>query len=300
MVAMVGGYDFTNNQFNRAIQARRQPGSAFKPIVYAAAIDKGYTPATVMIDSPVVFWDKNKQRDWKPKNYARSFHGKILLRNALAKSMNVITIKILQDIGIAYTIDYARNLGITSPINEDLSIALGSSGVSLLELVNAYTVFNNLGYKITPIFITKIIDRNGDVLEDNVAVREKVIAANTAYIMTNMLESVVKYGTGTQMLALKRPVAGKTGTTNDLKDAWFVGYTPRFVTGAWVGHDQSESLGPKESGAKAAGPIWLDYMSHVLEDKPIRVFQVPEDIVFAKIDAKTGLIGHCRIRGNTL
>ena len=290
VVAMVGGYDFKNNQFNRAIQARRQPGSAFKPIVYAAAIDKGYTPATVMIDSPVVFWDKDKQRDWKPKNYGRAFHGKILLRNALAKSMNVITIKILQDIGVAYTIDYARNLGITSPISEDLSIALGSSGVSLLELVNAYTVFNNLGYKITPIFITKIIDRNGAVLEDNVAVREKVIAANTAYIMTNMLESVVKYGTGTQMKALKRPVAGKTGTTNDLKDAWFMGYTPRFVTGVWVGHDQSETLGPGESGAKAAGPIWLDYMANVLKDKPIRVFQVPEDIVFAKIDTKTGLL----------
>ncbi len=290
VVAMVGGYDFKNNQFNRAIQARRQPGSVFKPIVYAAAIDKGYTPATVMIDSPVVFWDKNKQRDWKPKNYQRSFHGKILLRNALAKSMNVITVKILQDIGIAYTIDYARNLGITSPINEDLSIALGSSGVSLLELVNAYTVFNNLGYKITPIFITKVIDRSGEVLEDNVALREKAIASNTAYIMTSMLESVVKYGTGTKMRALKRPVAGKTGTTNDLKDAWFMGFTPRFVTGAWVGHDKSESLGRKESGSKAAGPIWLEYMANVLEDKPVRVFEVPEGIVFAKIDAKTGLL----------
>jgi len=290
VVAMVGGYDFKNNQFNRAIQARRQPGSAFKPIVYAAAIDKGYTPATVMIDSPVVFWDKNKQRYWKPKNYQRSFHGKVLLRNALAKSMNIITIKILQDIGVAYAIDYARDLGITAPLSENLSIALGSSGVSLLELVNAYTVFDNLGYKITPIFITRIVDRNGEVLEDNVAVREKVIAANTAYLMTSMLESVVNSGTGARMRALKRPVAGKTGTTNGLKDAWFVGYTPRFVTGAWVGHDQLESLGPKESGAKAAGPIWLDYMTRVLEDKPVRVFQVPEDIVFAKIDTKTGLL----------
>ena len=290
VVAMVGGYDFKNNQFNRATQAHRQPGSVFKPIVYSAAIDKGYTPATMMIDSPVVFWDKIQQRNWKPKNYQRSFHGKILLRNALAKSMNVITVKILQDIGIAYTIDYARSLGITAPINEDLSIALGSSGVSLLELVNAYTVFNNLGYKITPVFVTKIIDRNGDILEDNVALREKVIAPNTAYIMTSMLESVVKYGTGTKMRVLKRPVAGKTGTTNDLKDAWFIGYTPRFVTGTWVGHDKSRSLGPKESGAKAAGPIWLDYMTHVLEDKPVRVFQVPEGIVFAKIDAKTGLL----------
>ena len=290
VVAMVGGHDFKNNQFNRAIQARRQPGSAFKPVVYAAAIDKGYTPATVMIDSPVIFRDKAKNRDWKPENYQRSFQGKVLLRSALAKSMNVITIKILQDIGIDYTIDYARNLGITAPINADLSLALGSSGVSLLEVVNAYTVFNNLGYKITPIFITKIIDRDGEVLEDNIAVREKAIASNTAYIVTNMLESVVKYGTGTQMQALKRPVAGKTGTTNDLKDAWFVGYTPRFVTGTWVGHDKSESLGPKESGAKAAGPIWLDYMAHVLEDKPVRVFQVPEDVVFAKIDVKTGLL----------
>ncbi len=290
VVTMVGGYDFRNNQFNRAIQSRRQPGSAFKPIVYAAAIDKGYTPATVMIDSPVTFRDKVNNRDWKPKNYGRSFHGKILLRNALAKSMNVITVKILQDIGVAYTIDYARNLGITTPLNEDLSIALGSSGVSLLELVNAYTVFNNLGYRITPIFITKVIDRSGEVLEENVALREKAIPANTAYIVTNMLESVVKHGTGTQMKTLKRPVAGKTGTTNDLKDAWFVGYTPRFVTGTWVGHDKYEPLGPKESGAKAAGPIWRDFMTHVLEDKPVRVFEVPEGIVFAKIDTKTGLL----------
>ena len=288
--AMIGGRDFRESQFNRAIQARRQPGSAFKPIIYAAAIDKGYTPASVIIDSPVVFKDKERDFTWKPQNYHEKFFGPTLLRTALSKSRNVVTIKILQDIGIEYVIDYARKLGITSKINRDLSIALGSSGVSLLEIVKAYSVFSNLGYRVEPVFITKITDRYGNVLEQSKLERKKVIDMSTAYIMTDLLEGVVQNGTGWRVKKLGRPVAGKTGTTNNLFDAWFMGYTPRYTTGVWVGFDQEKPLGKMETGSRAASPIWLGYMQKALEGKSVRTFNVPEGVVFAKIDAETGLL----------
>ncbi len=288
--SMVGGRDFKESQFNRAIQSRRQPGSAFKPIIYAAAIDKGYTPATVIVDSPIVFEDADRDFVWKPKNYKERFHGPTLLREALAKSRNVVTIKILQDIGIDYLIDYARKLGITSTLNRDLSIALGSSGVSLLELVNAYSVFANQGYRVEPVFIRKIVDRDGNVIEEKKPLREKVIEKNTAYIMTNLLEGVVQNGTGHRVKALNRPAAGKTGTTNNLFDAWFMGYTPRYITGVWVGFDDERSLGEGETGSRAASPIWLAFMKRVLEGKPVQVFEVPDGVVFAKIDAESGLL----------
>ncbi|MGD8366408.1 MAG: penicillin-binding protein 1A [Desulfobacterales bacterium] len=288
--AMVGGRDFKESQFNRAIQSRRQPGSAFKPIIYAAAIDKGYTPATVIVDSPIVFEDTDRDFVWKPKNYKERFHGPTLLREALAMSRNVVTIKILQDIGIDYLIDYARKLGITSTLNRDLSIALGSSGVSLLELVNAYSVFANQGYRVEPVFIRKIVDRDGNVIEEAKPLREKVIEKSTAYIMTNLLEGVVQNGTGHRVKALHRPAAGKTGTTNNLFDAWFMGYTPRYITGVWVGFDEERSLGEGETGSRAASPIWLQFMKRVLEGKPVQVFEVPKGVVFAKIDAESGLL----------
>ena len=288
--AMVGGRDFRKSQFNRAVQSRRQPGSAFKPIIYAAALDKGYTPATMIIDSPIVFEDKYRDFTWKPKNYKEKFFGPTLLREALAKSRNVVTIKILKDIGIDYIIDYARQMGITSDLSRNLSIALGSSGVSLLELVSSYAVFANSGFRTEPVFITKIVDRDGNILEQADPIREKAIDKSTAYIMTNLLEGVVKRGTGWRVRALNRPVAGKTGTTNNLHDAWFVGYTPRFVTGTWVGFDEESSLGEGETGSRAASPIWLGFMKKILADKAIRVFQVPEGVVFSKIDAKTGLL----------
>lgn len=287
---MIGGRDFTSSQFNRAIQSRRQPGSAFKPLIYAAALDKGYTPASVIIDSPVVFKDVSRDFTWKPKNYKKTFVGPTLFRTALAKSLNVVTVKILEDIGIGYSIDYARKLGIHSDLSRNLSIALGSSGVSLLEIVNAYSVFANDGYHVTPVFITRIEDRNGNVLEETVPKRERVIERSTAYIMTSLLESVVTDGTGKRIRALKRPAAGKTGTTNNLFDAWFVGYTPRYITGSWVGFDEEAPMGKGETGSRAASPIWLDFMQRVLKDKPIKPFQVPEDVTFKQIDAKTGLL----------
>ena len=287
---MAGGKDFQESQFNRAVQSRRQPGSAFKPIIYAAALDKGYTAATTIIDSPIVFQNEEMDFKWKPKNYGKKFYGPTLLREALQKSRNVITIKMLQDIGVDYCISYARRLGITSKLSNDLSIALGSSGVSLLEMVKAYSVFANQGYLVEPVFIQKIVDRDGYVLEEAGTVREKVLEKNTAYIMTNLLEGVVQNGTVWRAKALKRPAAGKTGTTNNLFDAWFIGYTPRYITGVWVGFDAEQSLGESETGSRAASPIWLGFMKAILEDKPVKVFQVPEGVVFAKIDAETGLL----------
>jgi penicillin-binding protein 1A len=280
------------------LQSRRQPGSAFKPIIYAAALDKQfddepdrfYTPASVIIDSPIVFEDEERDFTWKPRNYKERFFGPTLMRDALAKSRNVVTIKILHDIGIDYAIEYARKLGITSDLAKDLSIALGSSGVSLLELTKAYSVFANQGYLVEPVFITKIVDREGNVLEEAAPDRIKVIEKTTAYLITHMLEGVVKHGTGWRVKALNRPVAGKTGTTNNLFDAWFMGYTPQYITGTWVGFDNEAPLGKSETGSRAASPIWLGFMKRVLEDKPPKIFEVPEGIVFTKIDAETGLL----------
>ncbi len=296
--AIVGGRDFRDSQFNRAIQSRRQPGSAFKPLIYAAALDKiyeeeperFYTPASVIIDSPIVFEDEERDFTWKPKNYKERFFGPTLMRDALAKSRNVVTIKILQDIGIDYAIEYANKLGIHSDLSKDLSIALGSSGVALLELTKAYSVFANRGYLVEPVFITKIEDRDGNVLEEMAPERIKVIEETTAYLMTHLLEGVVKYGTGWRVKALNRPVAGKTGTTNNLFDAWFMGYTPQFITGTWVGFDDEAPLGKSETGSRAASPIWLGFMQRILANVPLKIFEVPEGVVFTQIDAETGLL----------
>jgi penicillin-binding protein 1A len=295
--AMIGGRDFRQTQFNRAIQSRRQPGSAFKPILYSAALDKEsddpkkiYTPATIIIDSAIVFKDEERDFTWKPHNYKETFYGPTLLRKALVKSRNLVTIKILQDIGVDYAIEYAGKMGIESTLSRDLSIALGSSGVSLLELLRAYSVFANQGYLVEPTFVLKVVDRNGNVLEEMAPERKKVIEKNTAYIMTNLLEGVVKPGTGRRFRALKRPVAGKTGTSNDLFDTWFVGYTPEYITGVWVGLDEMAALGQGEGGARTASPIWLGFMKRVLEGKPVKVFKAPEGVEFAKIDADTGLL----------
>jgi penicillin-binding protein 1A len=293
--AMVGGRDFTENQFNRAIQARRQPGSSFKPIIYAAALDrkfsdprKVYTPATVIIDSAVVYEDRIQT--WKPKNYRDTFYGPTLLRDALAQSRNVVTVKILQDIGVDYTIGYARKLGIASELTRTLSLALGSSGVSLLELTRAYSVFANQGQVIEPVFTIKIVDRDGTVLEQAAPDPRQAIEKDTAFIMTSLLESVVQQGTAQRVKALGRPSAGKTGTTNDMYDAWYIGYTPDLVTGVWVGLDTEGMLGKNETGAVAAAPIWLGFMKRALTNVPIRSFEPPEGVVFAKIDAETGLL----------
>jgi len=341
VVALVGGRDFRESQFNRAIQARRQPGSAFKPVVYAAAIDKGYTPASIIVDSPVIYDATQDYEAWKPRNYEERFYGPTTLRNALAKSRNVITVKIAQELGVNYLIDYAKGLNLDGPFNKDLSMALGSSGVSLIDLTKTYAVFACQGRELSPILIRRILDRDGNILEENLppifpeegngsespteplspdpaweeqtspsrpgssvaeALSEKVdknttgrigrqlISHETAYIMTSLLQGVVQNGTGWRVKALGRPCAGKTGTTDSLYDAWFLGYTPSLIAGVWVGFDEEASLGKYETGSRAASPIWLAYMTEVLKDKPVRDFTVPKGIVFKKIDPRTGLL----------
>jgi penicillin-binding protein 1A len=289
--SLVGGRDFYASQFNRAIQSRRQPGSAFKPLIYAAALDKGMNPAQLILDAPYIGIKAGPdEEDWKPKNYKEKFFGPTLFRTALAESRNVITVKILKKIGVYYAIQYARKMGIESELSPDLSLALGSSGVSLMELTRAYGVFANGGNLVTPLFIDKIVDRNGQNLEENGPQVKPVISPETAYIMTDLLQAVIQEGTGWRVKALKRPAAGKTGTTNDLRDAWFMGYTPGLVTGVWVGYDDRRSMGTGETGSRAASPIWLSFMSQVLEDRPVNDFVVPDKIVFAKIDGETGLL----------
>jgi 1A family penicillin-binding protein len=295
--AMVGGRDFKKSQFNRVTQARRQTGSAFKPIVYASALDKGFTPASVIVDSPVVFeWGDNK---WKPKNYEGKFSGPTTLRNALAHSVNIVTVKIAQQVGVEYIRDYAQKLGILSPLHNTLSMALGTSSITLYELTKAYSVFANRGSLFKPIFIKKVLDRDGNLLEENLPLpyfeelpkEEEVITPQTAFLMTYLLEGVVQHGTGWRAKSLGRPVAAKTGTTDQFMDAWFIGYTPELITGVWVGFDEERSLGEDETGARAASPIWVAFMSKILKDKPKKDFPIPEEgIMFTKIDPKTGYV----------
>jgi len=286
--AMIGGRDFAKSQFDRAIQSRRQPGSAFKPIIYAAALDWGMSPAEIIIDAPYISDQNPDEEIWKPKNYKEKFFGPTLFRTGLAKSRNVVTVKILRKIGVNHAIQYARKIGIEADLSPDLSLALGSSGLSLIEIVRAYSVFANRGMLVKPTFIKRIFDRSGQVIEENQPECREVISKETAYVMTDLLRAVIREGTGWRIKALKRPAAGKTGTTNNLRDAWFMGFTPTLVTGVWVGYDDQKAMGKGETGSRAASPIWLYFMSDALKDRPVVDFQVPEGVVFAKIDAETG------------
>lgn len=289
ILAMVGGRDFSVSQFNRATQARRQAGSAFKPIVYAAALDKGFTPATVIVDEPFKYIDVPGKEPWEPQNFDREFWGPITLRKGLTFSRNVVTVKIAQTIGLDYIIQYAQNLGIKSKLEPHLSLALGAANVTLLELTNAFGVFAAQGYRAEPILITRIIDKDGNVIEEAEPSALEVISPQTAYIMTSLMQSVIQEGTGQKAKALGRPAAGKTGTTNDTRDAWFIGYIPQnIIAGAWVGYDIEKSLGPHETGAVAALPIWLEFMKEAVAGIPEENFSVPEGIVFVKIDKATG------------
>jgi len=296
--AMAGGTDFRKSQFNRALQAKRQPGSAFKPLIYAAAIDKGFTPVSVIIDSPVVFNDPAQREKWKPMNYEKKFFGPTLFREALIHSRNVVTVKLLQTIGVDYAINYAKNMGIESELGANLSLGLGSSEVTLLELVKSYGVFASGGLLLKPIFIDKIVNRKGETIEENLPEKKRVISDETAFIMTHLMTEVVKYGTGRSVQPLQRPVAGKTGTTNDLKDAWFIGYTPELISGVWVGFDQFQSMGRFETGSRAAGPIWLDFMKEALKNRSVTPFSPPGGVTFAKIDPKSGKLASADTRNS--
>jgi penicillin-binding protein 1A len=361
VLAMEGGYSFYRSQFNRAAQAERQPGSAFKPFIYGLGIESLiFNPASIVVDSPVVVQDETMK--WKPKNYGSKFYGDTTFRRALIKSMNIPTIKIVQKLGIDAVIEFARRLGFGGEFNKDLSIALGSSTVNLLELTKIYSIFPRRGRKVKPIFFTKIVDRDGQTLEEHVPedlpgaefiiarasqkdgleapkakpegldaleedgaagdegedfaerlpsddsetevakekkeVRlpkfpieedpEQVVDPRVAYMMSHLLKEVVEYGTGRRARALGRPAAGKTGTTNDSKDAWFMGFTPHIVTGAWVGYDDSREMGSGETGGKSALPIWLEFMKDAVSRYPDSDFEVPPGIIYATIDSENG------------
>jgi len=286
--AMVGGYDYARSQFNRAVQAYRQPGSAFKPLVYAAAFDHGYTPASIVVDSPIVY-DDGSNKIWKPENYEQEFRGPTRLREALVHSINVVTVKVAQDIGIGYLISYLPHFGFERPFPRNLSISLGSSEVTLLELLRAYDAFATGGSIYQPIFITKITDTAGNVVEQRAPAAQSAISPETAYLVTSILESVIERGTGHRAKDLGRPAAGKTGTTNDQMDAWFIGYTPELVAGAWVGFDEKKSLGKEETGGRAAVPIWRDFMEKATEKMPITEFAIPPGVSFINIDKQSGL-----------
>jgi penicillin-binding protein 1A len=286
--AMVGGYDFKRSEFNRAVSARRQPGSAFKPFIYAAAVDKGWTPASILVDSPVIYDDPVLQRVWKPTNYEDRFYGPIAMRDALIHSRNVATVKLLDAVGVQSAIDFARRVGITSPLARDLSLALGSSGLGLLEITSAMGVFAAEGRRVEPSGLRSVTDHAGNVLAYVEPAPAEVVSRETAYLITNMLEDVVQSGTGMRARALGRPVAGKTGTTNEFADAWFVGYAPNLAAGVWVGFDDRRSLGDREAGASVALPVWVDFMKEAFSRLPVQAFAIPEGIVFAKVDPKTG------------
>jgi penicillin-binding protein 1A len=282
--AMVGGYDFFRSEFNRAVQARRQPGSAFKPFVYIAALEAGLTSATTIEDAPVTYPVGQNGKPWKPDNYDRKFRGVTTLQQAVEDSVNVVTVKLQERIGINRTVEVARRLGVQSPLNDDLTIALGSSDLTLLELTSAYGTLANQGVWVPPAAIRYITDPEGKLLEENVPQGKEAVSPEVAYVMTHMLRGVVERGTGVAARPLGRPIAAKTGTTNDYSNAWFIGFTPKVVTGVWVGYDKPRSLGRDETGSRVAVPIWVDYMGKVLAGTPPEEFPVPERVVLVPVD----------------
>jgi penicillin-binding protein 1A len=349
--AMIGGNDFNKSQFNRAIQAKRQPGSSFKPVVYATALDFGFTPATILQDSPITFENSSDQEKWRPHNYDEKFVGDIPLRSSLLQSRNITTIKLLNEVGLDKVIEYARRFGIESPLQRDFTLALGSSAVSMSEMILPYIIFVNGGYKKKLVMIKRILDKNGNVLEENVpedftastidsvrtgvtelkrevastelskipktdndkddsasflqdaetnrgkAKRQvvtsplkpgQVLSTETSFMMTNLLRENVLYGTGIKAKELDRPAGGKTGTTEDNHDAWFIGFTPEIVTAVWVGYDDERVMGKNETGSRAAVPIWLDFMQKSTAPLPKNDFAVPDNIEFVRMDPKTG------------
>ncbi len=343
--AMIGGYDFRKSQYNRAVQARRNPGSAFKPLIYCAALDKGMTPATLIDDTPVEY-PGGLGKTWAPKNYDGIYRGPVTMREALTNSINMVSVKILDTIGVKYAVEYAQKLGITSPLSENLTLALGASSVTPLELTNAYATFASGGYRLTPFALIRVTDRKGRVLEEilppslplftpltsatiapppaesvaaglettppqpdrtggsplppgpessppqqpvaSTLLPVPVISPETAFVITSLMQSVVQSGTGRRALAVGRPVAGKTGTTNDMKDAWFVGFIPQLVAGVWVGYDQEKSLGSGGSGGHAAAPIWTEFMKKAVVGLPVEQFTPPANVSSSAINPVTG------------
>ncbi len=283
--AMVGGRDFHESKFNRSTQALRQVGSSFKPYVYTAAIDQGMTPDDVVLDAPVVF--HTASGPYMPHNYDGKYEGHITLRRALAQSRNIPALKVAEHVGIRSVIDYARKFGITSPLPAYLPVALGAAEVTLFEQTAAFSTFPNDGVRVAPRYIRKVTDYDGRVLEEDYPEVRDVVSPRTARIMTGMLREVVQHGTGASASQLKHPLAGKTGTTNDFTDAWFIGFSPSLTCGVWIGFDEKKSLGNKETGAMAALPAWIQFMKVALVGHDAEDFMAPPPLTptaLAKVD----------------
>jgi len=309
--ALVGGRDFSESQFNRAIQAHRQTGSAFKIFTYTAAIDtRRFNPLSTFYDAPIAFRKKGTEQKtgeiketkgfWSPRNYEGYYWGKVFLWEMFAHSINVSSVRLLEKLGVEKVIHYARLLGIESKLNPDLTLTLGTSSLTLLEMVRSYATIANYGVKVKPIFIQKVEDRDGKVLEENFPQGEVVLSPQTSYVMIDLLKKVVDYGTGRRVrwMGFKRPCGGKTGTvgwpgeknTDKTMDAWFIGFTPDLVAGVWIGKDDGSPLGEKITGSVAAIPVWTRFMQEALRDKPVKDFSCPPNVVIKKIDIKTGLL----------
>jgi penicillin-binding protein 1A len=309
VLSLVGGFSYGNSQFNRAIQAMRQPGSSFKPIVYAAALDNGYTPSSVILDAPVEYKMPNGTV-WRPKNYQKKFFGPSTLRRGIEQSRNVMTVRLADDLGMTKVADLAQRLGIYDKLPHQLAMALGAGETTLLKMTTAYSIFDNGGKKVEPTLIDRVQDRYGRSIykydkrdctlckqdsytpgstePDLVDVREQVMSPYTAYQMTSMMEGVVQRGTGRKVLVVGKPVAGKTGTSSDEKDAWFVGYTPDLAVGVYVGYDTPKPMGAKRTGGELAAPIVADFMRFALREQPATPFRVPRAIELIPINANTG------------
>ncbi len=280
---LTGGRDFSESKFNRAIQAKRQPGSAFKPFVYTVAIDNGYTPATMVMDQPITL--ETPEGVWRPENYDHEFSGPVSVRDALKKSINLVAIQVLQDIGAENVITYARKAGLKNRLNPVPALAIGACEVTNLEITSAFSIYPNYGWQATPYCIEKIYDRNGRLLQEHVPETKQVLSPQTAYIMTSMLTTVIKAGTGASIgrRGFMHPAGGKTGTTNGYSDAWFVGFTPYIACGVWVGVDERRSMGSGVTGARGAIPTWVKAMKALHRNLRAKGFGQPSGIITERV-----------------
>ncbi len=288
--AMVGGTAYGKSQFNRAVRARRQPGSAFKPFVFAAAFERGISATDLLEDAPVRYpKGLGKRRGaWAPENYDRLYRGPVTVRRALEESINVPTVRLLESIGVDRVLEVARRLGIRSPLRREYALALGVSEVTLLELTTAYAALANGGSRVTPHAILRVEGPGGALLEEYRPAVQPALKEEVAYLLTSVLQGAVERGTGQKAQALDRPAAGKTGTSQDAADLWFVGYTPDLAAGVWLGYDAPRSLGPHETAGRLAAPLWADFMRRALASRPPTTFAVPEGVFFLDVDARTG------------
>ncbi|MBA2882489.1 penicillin-binding protein 1A [Desulfosalsimonas propionicica] len=292
--AMTGGRDYQKTQFNRAVAARRQPGSAFKPIIYACALENGYDQDSLLLDAPMAFSAPKGRRDWQPENFSGDYAGEITLRKAVTASKNIPAVRVLQDIGPAAAIDFARKMGIESRLSPYLSMALGSFELNLLELTSAYTVFPNQGRFVEPGGIARIIGPDNRIIWESEPRKHLAMSRTSAAIMTDVLKGVIREGSGRGARDLGRELAGKTGTTNQYRDALFVGFSPGLAAGVWVGRDDYAPLGPYETGARAALPIWKQFMEKAIKTQPLQYFDFPDALEQVRMDPVTGK----RVSGN--